>query len=190
MKNQVRIIAGKWRSRKISFPPVSGLRPTPDRVRETLFNWLAPHLSEAICLDLFAGTGILSLEALSRGAAKVTAIEKNPELIKNLTDNALQLHTKNLEIIATDALHWLKEKRSAYDIIFLDPPYQSTLLNDCLKQLTGNCIHSKTLIYFESNTEFTQERLPDFFELLKHKKAGHVYFHLVQARQTDQTSTC
>ncbi len=126
-RNHIRIIAGKWRGRKITFPSTATLRPTPDRIRETLFNWLAPHIIDARCLDLFAGSGALSFEALSRGAGIVIALEKDTKVVASLKANAEILLADNIEILQTDSIHWmeihahLKESlESSFDIIFLE----------------------------------------------------------------------
>jgi 16S rRNA (guanine966-N2)-methyltransferase len=150
---QVRIIAGQWRGRRLAFPDVKGLRPSGDRVRETLFNWLQLDLPEARCLDLFAGSGALGYEAASRHAASVVMIEQNREAYSSLQHNRDNLAATNVELIHQDALLWLATKRSAhqpFDIAFLDPPFDSGLLDEAIQRLeTGGWLASGALIYTE-----------------------------------------
>ena len=129
MKNNLlRIIGGEWRSRKLKFADVPGLRPTPDRVRETLFNWLQWHVPGARCLDLFAGSGALGLEALSRGARDVVMVEKHPAAAQALRDNLTLLGARNARLVHDDALRYLGRVTVAFDLIFLDPPFRQMLL--------------------------------------------------------------
>ena len=122
---QLRIIGGEWRSRKLDFPHVEGLRPTPDRVRETLFNWLGQELDGWHCLDLFAGSGALGFEAASRGAARVVMIEQAPKVLAALHENHELLHKPSgVEIIRADAIQYLASTQAKFDLIFLDPPYK------------------------------------------------------------------
>lgn len=185
-RNQLRIIGGQWRSRRISFPSAADLRPTPDRVRETLFNWLGPHLDGASCLDCFAGSGILSFEALSRGAAHAVAIENNRQLSELLKKHAAELGTTQLKVIHTNATHWLKKDPRPYDVIFLDPPYRSNQLPICLPLLNAGWCHLNTLVYFESNYPLAEQNIPSSFEIMKEKKAGQVYFYLARALRPEQ----
>jgi 16S rRNA (guanine966-N2)-methyltransferase len=179
--NKIRIIGGKWRGRKITFPSVAGLRPTPDRIRETLFNWLAPYIDGARCLDLFAGSGALGLEALSRDALEVVALEKNPIAAKALTEHIQKLDAHNMTAIATDALLWLETRGSFFDIVFLDPPYQSHLLRPVFSLLEANdWLKVFSLIYFESHEPLQATEIPATWHLLRDKKAGRVYYYLAQ----------
>lgn len=179
--NQIRIIGGKWRSRKITFPNTLDLRPTPDRVRETLFNWLTPYLEGARCLDLFAGSGALGLEALSRDALEVVAIENNREALQALNDNIRHLKADRITTIMSDALTWLETNSTPFDIIFLDPPYQSHALRSVFSLLeANNWLQESSLIYFESHTPFKLDDLPQTWHLLRDKKAGRVYYYLAQ----------
>jgi 16S rRNA (guanine966-N2)-methyltransferase len=181
MHNQVRIIGGKYKGRKVSFPETLDLRPTPDRVKVTLFNWLASLLPEARCLDLFAGSGVLGFEALSRGANSVTFIEKNPLIATSIEENAKKLGVENVQIIRANALSWLETANTSYDIIFLDPPYKSNLLPLCFSLLEKNhWLHPKAKIYFESYNSINATDLPPTWELLRDKKAGHIYYYLAQ----------
>ncbi|HXH54276.1 MAG TPA: 16S rRNA (guanine(966)-N(2))-methyltransferase RsmD [Gammaproteobacteria bacterium] len=188
MLNEVRIIAGKWRGRKIQFPTVAGLRPTPNRIRETLFNWLAPYIHDARCLDLFTGSGALGFESLSRGAAYVLCLEKDREAYQMLRINAERLNADAMEIKEKDALVWLttpppqaSKMPTPFDIIFVDPPYALNALSKCFAFLESQAWFTiNTLIYFESDVPIELLALPDTWEILKKKKAGNVYYYLTQ----------
>jgi len=188
MLNEIRIIAGKWRGRKIQFPTVTGLRPTPNRIRETLFNWLAPYIHDARCLDLFTGSGALGFESLSRGAAYVLCLEKNREAAEMLRKNAERLNVDTMEIQEKDALVWLTKpsqpslnSNTPFDIIFVDPPYALKALSKCFALLENQTwFKINTLIYFESNVSIELLTLPTTWEILKKKKAGSVYYYLTQ----------
>ncbi len=124
----VRIVAGRWRGSKLPVADIAGLRPTADRVRETLFNWLQPHLAGARCLDLFAGSGALGFEAASRGASEVVLIEREPRLVALLRESAARLEADNLHIEQADALQWLaRAPARAFDVVFVDPPFAQAL---------------------------------------------------------------
>ncbi len=130
-QGQLRIIAGKWRSRKLAFPQQENLRPTPDRVRETLFNWLQADVPGSCCLDMFAGSGALGFEAASRGAGEVVMIEQNREAVSALTRNIKLLDAGNIRLVIADAVEWLKNNQRRFDIVFLHPPYIAGLLGKC-----------------------------------------------------------
>jgi len=180
-RNQLRIIGGQWRGRKLSFPEIPGLRPTPDRVRETLFNWLAPVISGARCLDLFAGSGALGLEALSRGASQVVLVDNHSAVIKQLHANLALLQSIAAEAVKAEALHYLMGPASAFDIVFLDPPYQADLLPECIEQLEqGGWLNSHAWIYLESSSKSGLPPLPPSWVLFRSKTAGEVGYHLVQ----------
>ena len=169
MHNQVRIIAGKWRSRKISFPNIEGLRPTPDRVKETIFNWLAPHIVDARCLDLFAGSGALGFEALSRGAAHVVSVEKDPKAVSYIKDNKCTLKADGLEIIQTDSLKLIEAPCASppFDIAFVDPPYRLKVLPQCFLRLQQNgFLKPGAFIQFESEEPILKTDLPSSWEIL------------------------
>lgn len=183
VRNQIRIIAGKWKGRRLSFPNAVDLRPTPDRVRETLFNWTSNRIVGAHCLDLFAGSGALSFEALSRGAAKVVAVEKNPVVILALEAAAQQLKVdvQTWEVISGDGLEWLKHTPSTpFDLVFLDPPYTAELLPICMQVLSEKkWLKSHAWIYFEQDKPFDEALFPSSdWRLVKSKRAGHVYYYL------------
>ena len=178
---QVRIIAGKWRSRKIDFPSEKGLRPTADRIRETLFNWLTPHLGGSRCLDAFAGSGALGFEALSRGAGEVTFIDANPVVCDFLKRNSEKLEAKGAHIAQANLLEWLKQKtQTPFDIIFLDPPFADDLLNRCLDLLVNaGAVQSGTLIYLESPVSHSP-LIPDDWSLLREKHTSTLSYRLVE----------
>src|SRR5262245_38024853 len=125
---QVRIIAGKWRGRRLAVPDVKDLRPTPDRVRETLFNWLAPVIAGSRCLDLFAGTGVLGFEALSRGAAYVEMVDQSEKVMATLKEELAQFGANNAQIYRANVPVQLKSPSEPFNIVFLDPPYNANLL--------------------------------------------------------------
>lgn len=136
--NRVRIIGGQYRRRLLDFPDADGLRPTPDRVRETLFNWLGQDLPGWICLDLFAGSGALGFEAASRGAARVVMIERDAKAIRALEANRAMLGANQLDILRVDALAWLANSRESFDLIFVDPPFDSGLAATVLPELAAH----------------------------------------------------
>lgn len=177
--SQLRIIGGEWRSRKLEFPHVEGLRPTPDRVRETLFNWLQTAVPGAHCLDLFAGSGALGLEALSRGASACTFVDIASESCQYLRSNMLRLKSDKAEIIQQDALLWLEQtptEKAPYDIIFLDPPFNKDFLPKiCQLLMDKKIVHSNSYIYFESELSV---QLPLQWNIHREKKAGQVYYRL------------
>ena len=179
--NQLRIIGGRWRSRQLSFPDVEGLRPTPDRVRETLFNWLAPIIDGARCLDLFTGSGALGLEALSRGATEVVMVDRDPQVIARLKENVATLSAPGATIVAADALTWLQSphRKSTFDIVFLDPPFGQGLLEPCCKLLEERgWLATSAHIYLESESALGPPTLPAQWQLKRSQKAGQVGYHL------------
>ena len=180
---QVRIIAGQCRGRRISFPAVVGLRPTGDRLRETLFNWLTAELRGARCLDLFAGSGALGLEAASRGASEVILLELNPSAARALGDNIDVLGLKSAKVFNTNALNWLQQNASdskPFDIIFLDPPFDSTLLAEAITALTqqSTLLAEDAMIYIEAPARQTLDFMPNNWQLHRHKTAGDVTCYL------------
>lgn len=183
--NRLRIIGGDWRSRVLDFPDAPGLRPTPDRVRETLFNWLQFDITGARCLDLFAGSGALGFEALSRGAGAVTAIEQDPAAAKALQVNAAKLNTGKLQVLQTNALHWLEHTLAEpFDIIFIDPPFSAGLHQRSLDLLAARqWLKPHGIIYLEAGEALDSFALPSGLELYKAKRAGDVNFGLLSARQ-------
>ncbi len=182
--NTLRIIGGQWRGRKLCFADVEGLRPTTDRVRETLFNWLQPVIAGARCLDLFSGSGALGLEALSRGAGEVVFIERNPKAVAALRENLKLLQAANAEVHQGDALTWLQKASTPFDVIFLDPPFRQALLGPALRQLgEGGWAAGGARIYIEQELELGEPTLPQGWELLRSKQAGQVGYYLAEVRE-------
>ncbi|MBI1423578.1 MAG: 16S rRNA (guanine(966)-N(2))-methyltransferase RsmD [Gammaproteobacteria bacterium] len=180
-QQSLRIIAGQWRSRKIHFPDLPQLRPTPDRVRETLFNWLMPVIDGARCLDLFAGSGALGLEALSRGAAEVVFVDRDPKVVTYLRETLRLLKAEHAEVIQANALDYLAGAARGFDIVFLDPPYQSDVLLPCCQALESQAwLHPKAYIYIETASESPLPALPDNWEITREKTAGQVAYRLAQ----------
>jgi 16S rRNA (guanine966-N2)-methyltransferase len=148
-RNRVRIIGGDWRSRIVRFPPAAPLRPTPDRVRETLFNWLGQRLDGLACLDLFAGSGVLGFEAASRGAARVVMVERDRDTAKQLRTSAAELGAVQVEIVLGDGIDFLARDAGRYDVVFLDPPYASDLAARALERLPER-VNPGARVYAES----------------------------------------
>lgn len=184
-KGEVRIIGGKWRSRKIAVPDMNGLRPTPDSVRETVFNWLQHDVAGAVCLDLFSGTGAMAFEALSRGASQVWLVEQAKSVCKHLFEatQKLQIERDAYKIIPEDVVQWLKHAQveKPFDLVFIDPPYHHDWLEKVLPLLFSHpaLLKPDALIYIESEKMLSSELLPEGAQILKHKKAGMVHYFLV-----------
>ena len=184
---QVRIIAGQCRGRRISFPAVAGLRPTGDRLRETLFNWLATDLRGAHCLDLFAGSGALGLEAASRGAGEVVLLELNTAAARALSDNIELLDLKSAQVFNADTLSWLQQNANniaPFDIIFLDPPFDSTLLASTVAALSQqtSLLAEDAMIYIEAPARQILDFIPADWQLHRHKAAGDVACQLYRVQ--------
>jgi 16S rRNA (guanine966-N2)-methyltransferase len=173
--NQVRIVGGALRSRLISFPAVAGLRPSPDRVRETLFNWLGQRLDGKQCLDLFAGSGALGFEAISRGAARVVMVEQQRAAVRALEDNAKRLECAGLTIVAANALQYLAATQNRFDVVFIDPPFRQGLVPAVLDKLPPR-LNEGALVYVES--ELTLD-VDAGWEIVKQSRAGDVKFQLL-----------
>lgn len=179
--NQLRIIGGQWRSRRIPIADVDGLRPTPDRVRETLFNWLQPVIGGARCLDLFAGSGALGFEALSREAAEVVFVEKNSNAFKQLQTNVNILGASQAQLIQADAFNYLQAETTSFDIIFLDPPFRLALPEKALNQLVARqLIASEAFIYLEHEAEYELDFAQWGLEIHRQTKAGQVMSFLLK----------
>lgn len=183
--NRCRVIGGRWRGRFLEFPDSPDLRPTPDRVRETLFNWLQARMYGARCLDPFAGSGALSFEAVSRGAAEVVALDSAKAAITALESNQARLRDERLRVIHTDALNWLSHVHSGrpFDIVFMDPPFAADhLLEQGCRLLAQNAwLAHDALVYLESGAPLDSLQLPEPWTLEKHKRAGQVHYGLVSA---------
>ena len=151
-KNEVRIIGGKWRGRKLKFPDAKGLRPSQDRNRETLFNWLAGYLADAVCLDLFAGSGVLGFEALSRGAARVDLVELARPAQSALHNSKELLNAETARVHSRDALQFLRSCNTRYDLVFVDPPFDLDLGTPVLRTLINNdLLNEGALVYVEQS---------------------------------------
>ena len=183
--NSVRINAGTWRSRLIKFPDAEGLRPSPERVRQTLFNWLGQDLSGLHCLDLFAGTGVMGFEALSRGASAVTMVEKSSLACAALHANKTLLNAAAASIVHQDALQFLAQNSQSYQLIFLDPPYNKAWLAQVMPQL-ASCLHDDGRLYVEAEFALDEAQQADSqpflagWQVLKQSKAGNVFYHLLK----------
>ncbi|MGP1956427.1 MAG: 16S rRNA (guanine(966)-N(2))-methyltransferase [Arsenophonus sp. NC-PE1-MAG3] len=178
-RGQIRIIGGKWRGRKLSIFDSKGLRPTTDRIRETLFNWLMPFIENARCLDCFAGSGALAIEALSRYAASATLIELKRSVSIQLAGNLAKLEAKNAQMINSDTLNYLAQTGTAYDVIFLDPPFRKDLLQQTALLLERNGWLSKNCcVYVETEIETNLDILPKNWQLHHKKFAGQIAYCL------------
>jgi len=180
--NTVRIIGGLWRSRLVEFPDAADLRPTPDRIRETLFNWLGQDLTGMECLDLFAGSGALGFEALSRGAGSVVMVENNTVALRALRENATKLSAGNAIIVRGDALEFARGARSRFDVVFVDPPYRLGMQVAALDLLPG-LLAAGGRVYVESDVVFEP---PRGWAIFKRARAGRVHFHLLAREADDQ----
>ncbi|WP_263143014.1 16S rRNA (guanine(966)-N(2))-methyltransferase RsmD [Pseudomonas sp. RIT-PI-AD] len=181
-QGSLRIIGGEWRSRRFAFPNGPGLRPTPDRVRETLFNWLAPHLEGARVLDAYTGSGALFLEALSRGAAQALALDTNGEALAALRSHLDTLGCNRGQVVQGDVLRYLENQPAQpFDLVFLDPPFhQNLLLASCERLEARGWLAEHAWIYSESETPPSGLGLPGNWRLHREKKAGHVHYALWQ----------
>lgn len=156
------------------------MRPTPDRVRETLFNWLQPWIADSVCLDLFAGSGALGFEAASRGASRVIMVERDTAAFRQLRENGELLGSRQIEVIHADALAYLEQSTLEFDIVFLDPPYQSALLEPACQLLIQGHLKPGALVYIETASGQDAIDLPDDWHVIKNKTAGQVNYRLIQ----------
>lgn len=180
-QSQVRIISGKWRGKKLNFKPIDSLRPTGDRIKETLFNWLAPNITGAHCLDLFAGSGALGFEALSRGVATVTFVEKSLSASQQLQKNCAHLGADNGLIHRAEAVTWLATYQpiNHFDIVFLDPPFADTLLQSCCDLLEQHkLLAQNACIYVEIGRHQPAPIVPAHWKHHRMKIAGQVSYSL------------
>jgi 16S rRNA (guanine966-N2)-methyltransferase len=181
-RNSVRIIAGTWRGRRIHFPDMPALRPTPDRVRETLFNWLQYAITDTRCLDLFAGSGALGLEALSRGACEVVFVEQFPAAARALQEQLIRFGgAAKGRILEMGAARFLRTTGAPFDVAFLDPPFGTNALAEYIPLLdAGSWLKTGSLVYLENERSAGVPELPGHWELLKSKSAGEVGYHLAR----------
>jgi len=175
----LRIIGGNWRGRKITFPEHDGIRPTGARIRETLFNWLIHDIRGAVCLDLFAGSGVLSIEALSRSANHATLIESNEAASSRISHNLalLDASPNSFDNIKSNAMEWLSHCDASFDLIFIDPPFGSDILPSVLALINTRQIARK-FVYLETPAELGTSDLPDQWKLYRQKHTGSVHYSL------------
>lgn len=181
--SHLRIIGGQWRGRKLEFMAVEGLRPTPDRVRETLFNWIQPYIADARCLDLFSGSGALGLEALSRYAESATFVDLHSITTRQLQSNLQKLKTNAAEVIQADVLEWLDSRQAdmepRYDIVFMDPPFRKGFVEPCCELLESrNLLAENAIIYVETESELGPPNVPETWREHRSKRAGQVTYRL------------
>ena len=185
-RNSVRIIAGAWRGRRVNFPDLPGLRPTPDRVRETLFNWVQLEIAGSRCLDLFAGSGALGIEALSRGAAALVFVEQSQRAARGLQSELMRLGGgPKARVVEMGATRFLRTPSAtfggAFDMVFMDPPFGRNALADYIPMLDlGGWVKPGGVVYLENEKAARVPVLPSHWELLKSKSAGEVGYHLVR----------
>jgi 16S rRNA (guanine966-N2)-methyltransferase len=177
----LRVIGGEWRGRKIHFPAVAAIRPTPDRVRETVFNWLQADIAGARCLDLYAGSGALGLEALSRGARRVVFVDLDRSVARHLAATLAELHCDRGEVVQSDANRFLASDVKPFDIVFLDPPYAEQVLADTCRRIeAGGWLRPGGLAYLEDAASRGPPDLPEGWTLLRSKRTGEVGYHLAR----------
>lgn len=183
--NELRIVGGEWRGRRVKIASGASIRPTPDRVRETLFNWLQTVIRGARCLDLFAGSGALGLEAISRGAREVVFVDRDARAIRQINAALEEFKAPQATSHCMDALAYLRRPPSEFDIVFLDPPFASGLLATASAKLEERgWLAPSALIYLEAAHRDGPPQLPQGWRLLKAKKAGEVGYYLVERRQS------
>jgi 16S rRNA (guanine966-N2)-methyltransferase len=178
--NQLRIVGGRWRGMRIDFPAIETIRPSPDRVRETLFNWLQTQISGARCLDLFAGSGALGIEALSRGASAVTFVDREPQVGRHLTQTLQRLGATGATVTTADATRFLERIPEPFEVIFLDPPFASTLLQTVFARLPQGWLAPEAHIYVECPAEMPLPPLAAGWSVFRSKQAGQVGYHLLR----------
>lgn len=188
--NRVRIIAGQFRGRRLAFENIEGLRPTPDRVRETLFNWLQPHIEGLRCLDLFAGSGVLGLEALSRGACALVMVERHPRQARRLREQLTPFQSAGATLIQADALAWLRQEPArAFDLIFLDPPFAQGLLEPAMALIERHgWLAPRGWVYVESASEAEEPQYPENWQIIKQQVAGQVRCRLLRQQLLPETA--
>jgi 16S rRNA (guanine966-N2)-methyltransferase len=179
--NRLRIVGGRWRGIRIDFPPIEAIRPSPDRVRETLFNWLQTRVAGARCLDLFAGSGALGIEALSRGAAEVTFVDREPQVGRHITKTLQRLSATGATVQVEDAARFLGRAPRPFDVVFLDPPFASALLQAAFDQLPKGWLADDAYIYVECPADVPLPALPAGWIVYRSKQAGQVGYHLLRA---------
>ena len=181
LANEFRIIGGEWRGRKFTFPSLDQIRPTPNRVRETLFNWVQHDIARWRCLDLYAGSGALGMEALSRGAEYVTFVDMQPQVVKQIGVNLAQVATNHAKIVCADAISFIESYQVApVDLVFLDPPFHQGLLKQCCELLEAKqVLAQRAYIYLETEQPIDMQAYPTSWEIKRCQKAGQVYAYLI-----------
>ena len=181
MQNKLKIIGGSWRSRNVTFVDAPGLRPTPARVRETLFNWLQNDIIGKRCLDLYAGSGALGFEAASRGAKSVFEIENNPLVCRALKENAIKLAADQIKIVQMDVFRYLAGDAEPFDVVFIDPPFALGLaVQTCQWLEEKDWLSKHAKIYVEAESTLKLDGMPENWRQLKSKVAGEVGYHLFE----------
>lgn len=186
--HRVRIIGGRWRGTRLDFPKIAAIRPTPDRVRETLFNWLQHEVQDARCLDLFAGSGALGIEALSRGAQSAVFVEQQAPIARYLTNTLARLKCATAQVQCTDALSFLQRTQPAFDLVFVDPPFDKAASADwlaaLLQTLDAQALRDQAWIYLECPASLgapdSWAYWPKTWRLHRSKQAGQVGYHLAR----------
>tara|TARA_R110002167_G_scaffold141054_1_gene329128 strand:+ start:469 stop:1059 length:591 start_codon:yes stop_codon:yes gene_type:complete len=176
----IRIIAGQHRGRKLPVLIADGLRPTTDRVKETVFNWLMPYVQDANCLDCFAGSGGLGFEAMSRGAESLTLVELNKAAAQQLKDNKALLKIDNIQVVQQNALDFLQTNQQSFSLVFIDPPFRKGLAQQAAELLSIKGLDEDALIYVEMEADTNAQVMPSHWLLLKEKVAGQVIYRLYQ----------
>lgn len=179
MKSKLKIIAGEWRSRQLLFQDTPGLRPTPSRVRETLFNWLQQDVVGSQCLDLYAGSGALGFEAASRGANSVTMVELNAQACRLIKENSVKLSAKQIKIIQSEVFKFLAGDASPHNVVFLDPPFTKNMAQQTCQWLEDKgWLATDAKIYVEVESQLALDDIPENWLCLKSKKSGEVGYYL------------
>jgi len=177
---QIKILAGRWRGTKLPVLLEDDLRPTPSRVRETLFNWLQPYIVGSQCLDLFAGSGALSFEAVSRGANSAILVDKDPRVVQLLSQQLNKLQAEEIQVVCDDGLHYLQQLEQAFDIIFLDPPFSKLHPLDLLTQIDNKqLLKPNGVVYAEFSAKNRPESVPEGWRWQRQSKAGEVEYGLL-----------
>lgn len=185
----LRIIAGTWRGRRFRFPDIADIRPTPDRVRETLFNWLQRDIPGAVCLDLYAGSGALGLEALSRGAKRVTFVDRDARIATHLIHQVDTLKVDNATVVCGPALEFLNQPGHHFDIVFLDPPFQSAEAEPAMARIANSRVMNKQgWVYLECPVKSTPPAIPTSWRIHRDARAGQVRSLLLNAGPFDTES--
>lgn len=178
--NRLRIVGGRWRGSRVDFPAIDAIRPSPDRVRETLFNWLQTRIVGARCLDLFAGSGALGIEALSRGAVEVTFVDREPQVGRHITQTLQRLNATGATVQVEDAARFLARPSKSFDVVFLDPPFASTLLQIAFEKLPQGWLADDAYVYVECPADVPLPPLPAGWTVYRSKQAGQVGYHLLR----------